>query len=47
MSRSEAIPDVLVGAASRLGDKRAIAAEAAALEADDEDRADMLAVADF
>lgn len=46
-SRSEAIRIALVEAASRLGDKEALAAEVAALEADDEDRAEMLAVAEL
>lgn len=46
-SRSEAIRTALVEAASRLGDKEALAAEVAALEADDEDRAEMLAVAEL
>jgi Arc/MetJ-type ribon-helix-helix transcriptional regulator len=47
MTRSEAIRAALVEAASRLHDKRALAAEVAALEADDDDRAEMLAVADL
>jgi Arc/MetJ-type ribon-helix-helix transcriptional regulator len=47
MTRSEAIRTALVEAASRLHDKRALAAEVAALEADDDDRAEMLAVADL
>jgi Arc/MetJ-type ribon-helix-helix transcriptional regulator len=46
MSRSEAIRGALVEAASRLHDKRALAAEVAALEADDDDRAEMIAVAE-
>lgn len=45
-TRSEAIRAALVEAASRLDDTRALAAEVAALEADDDDRAEMLAVAD-
>lgn len=45
MTRSEAIRAALVEAASRLHDKRSLAAEVAALEADDEDRAEMMAVA--
>lgn len=45
-TRSEAIRAALVEAASRLHDTRALAAEVAALEADDDDRAEMLAVAD-
>ena len=47
MSRSEAIRSALVQAASRLHDKRALAAEVADLEADEDDRAEMLAVADL
>ena len=47
MTRSEAIRAALVEAASRLHDKRALAAEVAALEADDDDRAEMLAVAEL
>ncbi len=46
MTRSEAMRAALVDAASRLHDKKALAAEVAALEADEEDRAEMLAVAD-
>jgi Arc/MetJ-type ribon-helix-helix transcriptional regulator len=47
MSRSEAIRAALVEAASRLHDKGALAAEVAALEADDDDRAEMMAVAEL
>jgi hypothetical protein len=47
LSRSEAIRKALVEAASRLQDMRALASEVAALEADDEDRLEMLAVADL
>lgn len=47
MTRSEAIRAALVTAASRLHDKRALAAEVAALEADDDDRAEMMAVAEL
>lgn len=47
MTRSEAIRAALVDAATRLYDKRALAAEVAALEVDEEDRAEMLAVADL
>ncbi|NND02668.1 MAG: ribbon-helix-helix protein, CopG family [Acidimicrobiia bacterium] len=47
MNRSEAIRAALVEAASRLHDKRALAAEVAALEADDDDRAEMLSVAEL
>ncbi len=47
MTRSEAIRAALVDAATRLHDKQALAAEVAALEADEEDRAEMLAVADL
>ena len=46
MSRSEAIRAALVEAASRLHDKQALAAEVAALEADEDDRAEMMAVAE-
>jgi hypothetical protein len=46
MTRSEAIRAALVEAASRLHDKQALAAEVAALEADEDDRAEMLAVAE-
>ena len=47
LTRSEAIRIALVEAASRLGDKRALAAEVAALEVDDADRAEMALVADL
>lgn len=47
MSRSEAIRAALVETASRRRDKQALAAEVAALEADADDRAEMLAVADI
>ena len=47
MSRSEAIRAALVEAAGRLRDKQALAAEVAALDADEADRAEMLAVADL
>jgi metal-responsive CopG/Arc/MetJ family transcriptional regulator len=47
MSRSEAIRAAHVEAASRLRDKQALAAEVAALEADDDDRAEMMAVAEL
>ncbi|MFP4074518.1 MAG: ribbon-helix-helix protein, CopG family [Actinomycetota bacterium] len=46
-SRSEAIRTALVETASRLGDKEALAAEVAALEADEKDRAEMRAVAEL
>lgn len=46
-SRSEAIRAALVEAASRLSDKKSLAAEVAALEADEVDRAEMLAVAEM
>ncbi|MCY4370376.1 MAG: hypothetical protein OXF41_13425 [bacterium] len=45
MTRSEAIRVSLVETAARRRDKEALAAEAAALEADEEDRVEMLAVA--
>ena len=47
MTRSDAIRAALVSAAARLTDRQHLAAEAAALEADDEDRAEMLAVAEL
>ncbi|MBT8198284.1 MAG: hypothetical protein KJP12_00705 [Acidimicrobiia bacterium] len=47
LTRSEAIRSALVAAASQLADKRVLAAEVAALEADADDRAEMLAVADL
>lgn len=47
MTRSEAIRAALVAAAYRLRDKRTLAAEVAALEDDEDDRAEMLAVADL
>jgi antitoxin component of RelBE/YafQ-DinJ toxin-antitoxin module len=47
VTRSEAIRTALVEAASRLHDKKVLTAEVAALEADDDDRAEMLAVADL
>jgi len=47
LTRSEAIRAALVETASRRQDKQALAAEVAALEADEDDRAEMLAVADI
>jgi metal-responsive CopG/Arc/MetJ family transcriptional regulator len=47
MSRSEAIRTALVEAASRLENMHTLAAEVAALEADEGDRLEMLAVADL
>ena len=47
MTRSQAIRAALVETASRHRDKQMLAAEVAALEADDDDRAEMLAVADL
>ena len=47
MTRSQAIRAALVETASRHQDKQTLAAEVSALEADDDDRADMLAVADL
>jgi len=46
VSRSEAIRAALIQAADRLQDRKALAEEVAALEADDADRVEMLAVAD-
>jgi len=45
LSRSEAIRASLVASAERMGRRREVAREVAALEADDADRAEMLAVA--
>ena len=47
LSRSEAIRKSVIEAASRLQNMRALASEVAALEADDEDRLETLAVADL
>ena len=47
MSRSEAIRAALIETARRLRRRSEIAAEAAALEADADDRAEMLDVASF
>lgn len=47
VSRSEAIRAALVEAASRLQAKQALAAEVAALEADQDDLAEMLVVAEL
>lgn len=46
-SRSEAIRTALVEAAARLGDREALVAEVAALEADEGDRAEMVALAEL
>ena len=45
LSRSEAIRRAILDSASRLRNRSALAAEAAALEADEEDRQEMLQVA--
>ena len=45
LTRSEAIRSALLAAASRLRSGRDLAAEVAALEADERDRAEMLSVA--
>ncbi len=47
LSRSAAIRFALVAAAARLRDRRALADEVAALEADEADRAEMRAVAEL
>lgn len=47
MTQSEAIRTSLLASADRLRRKTALAAEAAALEADDADRAEMLAVSEL
>lgn len=46
-SRSEAIRSALVEAASKLNNKEALAAEVAPLEADQTDRAEMVAAAEM
>lgn len=45
LSRSEAIRSSLMASAERMRRRRQLAAEVAALEADDDDRTEMLAVA--
>jgi hypothetical protein len=47
MSRSEAIRSALIESARRLRDRRELAAEVATLEADADDRQEMLAVAEL
>lgn len=47
LSQSEAIRSALLTSVRRLRRSRELAAEAAVLEADDDDRAEMLAVADL
>ncbi|HEY1916426.1 MAG TPA: ribbon-helix-helix protein, CopG family [Streptosporangiaceae bacterium] len=47
ISRSEAIRRAILDSASRLQKRAALAAEVAALEADEDDRREMLEVADF
>lgn len=47
LSQSDAIRSALVTSARRLRRRRELAAEVAALEADDTDRAEMLAVAEL
>lgn len=47
MSRSEAIRRALMESAARLRDREALRAEVEALEADPDDRAEMLEVADL
>jgi Arc/MetJ-type ribon-helix-helix transcriptional regulator len=47
MSRSDAIRSALLAAAGRLGQRQELAAEVAALEADEQDRREMLEVAAF
>lgn len=47
LSRSQAIRKALVGEAERLRRHRSLRAEVRALEADDEDRAEMLEVAEL
>jgi Arc/MetJ-type ribon-helix-helix transcriptional regulator len=47
MSRSDAIRSALLAAAGRLRQRQELAAEVAALEADEQDRREMLEVAAF
>jgi Arc/MetJ-type ribon-helix-helix transcriptional regulator len=47
LSRSEAIRKAILDSAGRLRSRAALAAEVAALEADENDRREMLEVADF
>jgi predicted transcriptional regulator len=47
LSRSEAIRRAILDSAGRLRMRAAVAAEAADLEADEDDRREMLAVAEF
>ena len=47
MSRSDAIRSALLAAAGRLRQRQELAAEVAALEADEQDRREMLEVAGF
>jgi hypothetical protein len=47
LSRSAAIRLALIAASARLRDRRALAAEVAALEADEDDRSEMRAVAEL
>ena len=47
LSQSEAIRSSLLASASRLRKRKELAAEAAALEADETDRAEMLAIAEL
>ena len=47
LSQSEAVRSALIGAANRLYDMDSLVAEAKALEADEVDRAEMLAVAEL
>ena len=47
LSRSDAIRSSLIASAQRLRHRSALAAEVAALEADEADRAELLAVADL
>lgn len=47
MSRSEAIRKALAETAARMEDRRALAAEVAALEADEQDRREMLTVSEL
>jgi Arc/MetJ-type ribon-helix-helix transcriptional regulator len=47
LSQSEAIRAALLGAVQRLRQSKELAAEVAALEADEDDRSEMIAIADL
>ena len=47
LSRSQAVRTALVDSAKRMQDRQTLASEVATLEADEDDRAEMFAVADL